>query len=126
MGEWMYAQKGDRMNISDLNPLGREAAGKTQQTGVSRKPESRDRIGAAGADTEPAEETRPEGARDAYLSSEDRKRVNELSAHVVNEEEKPREDLVARARERAASGYYNSEEVLGRLAFRLIRTDLTV
>lgn len=119
-------QKGDRMNISDLNPLGREVTGKSQQTGVPRKTEPGDKIGAAGADTEPAEETRPEGARDAYLSSEDRKRVSKLTALVGNEEETPREDLVARARERAASGYYDSEEFLGRLAFRLIRSDLTV
>jgi hypothetical protein len=114
------------MNISDLNPLGREVTGKSLQMGVPRKTESGGIIGAAGADTEPAEETRPEGSRDVYLSSEGRKQVSKLTALVGNEEEPPREDLVARARERAASGYYDSEEFLGRLAFRLIRTDLTV
>jgi len=114
------------MNISDLSPLGREAAGKTQPTNTRQKAESGARIGSAGADAEAAGETRPEGVQDTYLSSEDRKRVNEFTARVAGEEERPREDMVARASERAASGYYNSEEFLGRLASVLIRTDLTV
>jgi hypothetical protein len=113
------------MNIPEIGPLGREAAGKTQQTTQGRKTEA-PRSGAPAPETDGQQETRPEGARDAYLSSDDRKRVGELTVQAMNGEEKPREDLVSQARNRVASGYYNSEEFLGRLATRLIRTDLTV
>jgi hypothetical protein len=111
------------MNISDINPLGRDIAGSTQQSSGGRKAESAKRIGTPGADTDSAEETRSKGTRDAFLSSEDRARVKELSSLAMEQEEPPREDRVALARERVASGYYNGDEALGRAALQLIRTN---
>ena len=117
------------MNISDFNPLGGEKVNGNRNVSSRSKPESRENAEAPGAERaetrakgmEEPRETSP--ARDVFQTSEDRRKISDLTDQVQRAEEPPRQELVNRARERAASGYYNSSEFLGNLALRLINSE---
>ena len=63
--------------------------------------------------------------RDMFETTEERELVRELTEIVETTEEHPREEAVARARERVREGYYNTREFQGNLATRLVNTDRT-
>ena len=74
---------------------------------------------------EPAEQAPTQPARDTFQTTENRRLVEELTREVENiEETPPREEVVAKARERVQTDYYNTREFIGNLATRLINTDL--
>lgn len=108
------------MNINNLGPLGGDAPGRSRMIGGQERTEDRVRISDAGENNRlnpPQPETAP---RDEFLTSEYSRRVEDLAKTVEGAGEEIRLDRVERARERVASGYYNSEEFLGSLALRLI------
>ncbi len=110
------------MNISDIGPIGRDMTGTTKRTGQTLK------NGAVAGDTVEHVESAVQGettvnsTSDTYRSSTERKRIEELAARVESESE-PRSDEIERVRSRIASGYYQGDEFLGKLAFRLIQAD---
>ncbi len=113
------------MNVPDIGPLGRETAGAAKRTGQTDKTAAtaKDTVSQTGA-AAPGE-VAAQSTGDAYRSSGDRKKIEALAARVESEPE-PREDKVEQARVRVATGYYQSEEFLGRLAFQLIQTETLV
>ena len=119
------------MNISDFNPRGGDKVGGNRNINTRQKTESLEKIEATGAERT---EARPKGTeepreltppRDVFQTSENRQKVSDLTDQVLRDEEPSRQELVTRARERAASGYYNSSEFLGNLALRIVNTELT-
>ncbi len=112
------------MNVPDIGPIGREAAGTAKRTGQTDKAAGSaiDTVSQTGTATG---EVAPQATGDAYRSSGDRKKIEALAAKVESDPE-PREDMVEQARVRVATGYYQSEEFLGRLAFKLIQTETLV
>ncbi len=99
-----------------------ETAKRTGQTGKtpSAVPETAERTESTAQVDSTAKST-----GDAYRTSSDRKKIEELAAKVETES-KPRDDAVEKARVRVATGYYQSDEFLGRLAFKLIQTETLV
>ena len=115
------------MNISDRNTIGADPVVKSQNVTDRAKT---DRAGEsapldtpkAPADNRQAEGTRDKSTRDAYLTSDDRQRASELTDTIMSREEQPREEMVKRAQERVLTGYYNSEDITGRVALQLVNT----
>lgn len=64
--------------------------------------------------------TATSNTRDEYAVSEERQRISDLVDTVENTGEEVRQERVQQARERVASGYYNSDEFLGRLALQIV------
>jgi hypothetical protein len=115
------------MNISDRNTIGADPVVKSQNVTDRAKTDKTDETAPvetpkAAADNRQADGTRGQAARDTYLTSDDRKRAAELTDTIMSREEQPREDMVKRAQERVLSGYYNSEDVTGRVALQLVNT----
>jgi hypothetical protein len=119
------------MNISDINPLVTDKVIGNRSITERQKTESREKTGTIAAEgtetlsrgTEKSSElTSPQ---DVFQTSEYHKKVSDLVDQVQNTEENTRQELVASAKEKAASGYYNSNEFLGSLAQSLISTGLT-
>ncbi|MHB9031110.1 MAG: hypothetical protein ACYC9O_20270 [Candidatus Latescibacterota bacterium] len=116
------------MNISDLGPLGGDAPGRSRIVGGREKTEDRVRVSDTGENPRlnppEADDTRETAPRDVFRTSEYSRRIEYLAKTVEETVEEPRRDKVEKARERVASGYYNSEEFLGSLALRLINPGL--
>lgn len=113
------------MNVPDIGPIGREAAGAAKRTGQTDKTAGSAIDTVSQTSTAATGEVAPQATGDAYRSSGDRKKIEALAAKVESDPE-PREDVVEKARVRVATGYYQSEEFLGRLAFKLIQTETLV
>ena len=64
----------------------------------------------------------PVQERDTFSVSDEPRQIEELTAIVENMEESPREDALARVRERVEGGYYNTPELMNNLAVRLVNT----
>ncbi len=118
------------MNISDFNPLGGGKPAVNRNVTDRQKTESREKAAEVSAErmevraSEPDEMNEASPLRDVFQSSEDRRKVSDLTDQVQSAGDSPRQEMVSRACERAASGYYNSSEFLGVLAGRLIDTGL--
>lgn len=114
------------MNINNINnPIGSDRpVDKNRGTGNIR-PERTEGPHETEETPKPApeiEETE-QAARDIFQISQEPELVEELTRTVENMEETPREDAVARARERVQNGYYNNDEFMGSLALRLINIE---
>ena len=106
------------MNVPDIGPLGREVTGAAKRTGQTDKTAATAKETVDLTETAAQSEITAQSTGDAYRSSGDRKKIEELAAKVESEPE-PRDDAVEQARVRVATGYYQSDEFLGRLAFKL-------
>ena len=114
------------MNINNINnPIGpdrpvdrnRDTANiRPEQTEESHETEETPKLAPEVEDTEQA-------ARDTFEVSQEPRLVKELTRTVENMEETPREDTVARARERVQNGYYNNDEFLNRLALKIVNIE---
>ncbi len=111
------------MNIRDLGPLGdplgrnREVSGRDRAESTEKTAGTAENGRTAPSKAEDARETAP---RDVFRTSNDRRKIEELAQTVEQTGDEPRAERVELARQRAASGYYNSEEFLGSLALRLV------
>jgi len=123
------------MNINNINdagkpliprrPADREQDAPVVKPGQAEQPAEAD---IARAQLQPAENVETVSTvsdRDAYRASTSQRRIEELTTLVENMGEEPREDRIAQARKRVAAGYYNTEDVAGQLAMRLINTEPT-
>lgn len=113
------------MNVPEIGPLGRDAAGIPKRTGQTEKTTASAKDTISQTPTAAQGEVAAQPSGDAYRSSGDRKKIEALAAKVENDPE-PREDAVEKARVRVATGYYQSDKFLGRLAFKLIQTETLV
>ena len=110
------------MNINNINnPIGpnrnRDTANiKPERAEVSHETEETPELASEVEGTEQA-------ARDTFQVSQEPRLVEELTRTVENMEETPREDDVARARERVQNGYYNNDEFMGRLALKIVNIE---
>ena len=114
------------MNINNINnPIGPDkpvdskrdtARIKSERTEQSQQPEETPKVA---PETEETEQT----LRDTFQVSKEPKLVKELTSTVENMKETPREDAVARARERVQNGYYNTDEFMGRLALKIVNIE---
>ena len=110
------------MNINNIsNPIGpdrnRDTANiKPERAEVSHETEETPELAPEVGEAEQA-------ARDTFQVSQEPRLVEELTRTVENMEETPREDAVARARERVQNGYYNNEEVMGSLALKIVNIE---
>jgi len=114
------------MNVNNINnPIGPDRPVDRNRDTASIKPERAEGF----HETEETPELTPEveeteqATRDTFQVSQEPRLVEELTRTVENMEETPREDAVARARERVQNGYYNNDEFLGRLALKIVNIE---
>jgi len=115
------------MNISDRNTIGGDSAAKNQNVTDRARAEKADKTAAqetakSQAENQPVEVSREPVSTDKYLTSDERQKAREIAGAIKTTEEPPREDVVKRAQDRMLSGYYNSEDVMGRMALMLVNT----
>ena len=113
------------MNISDRNAIVGDSAAKNQNVADRARAEKADKTAQetakSQAENQPVEVSREQVSTDKYLTSDERQKAREI-AGAIKTEEPPREEVVKRAQDRMLSGYYNSEEVMGRMALMLVNT----
>ena len=120
--------RGDCMNISDRNTLGGDPAGKNQNVTDRIRADRTEKTAPpletpkSPVENQSAEVNREQAPQDIYLTSDDRQKARELAGTIENKEEPPRDDMVKRAQGRVLSGYYNNEDIMGRLALSLVNT----
>lgn len=119
------------MNISDINPRVADKVIGNRNVAERQKTETREKTEAAATESTGTLAQAPEqtseltSPRDVFQTSESRRKISDLTDQVQNTEETPRQDLVADAKAKVASGYYNSNEFLGSLAQSLVSSGLT-
>ncbi len=114
------------MNINNINnPIGPDRPVDSKRDTARITPERTEQFQETEETPKLATETEEaeQSARDTFQIYKEPKFVKELTRDVENMKETPREDAVARARERVSKGYYNNEEVMGRVALRLINIE---
>lgn len=72
----------------------------------------------------PEIEAAEQAKQDTVQISQNQERIEELTDTVESMDDVPREEVIARARERAENGDYDSSEFIARLAKRMVYNNL--
>jgi len=113
------------MNINSVNnPMGRSEKPVDKGEKVSSaRPEELKKAESTQKQT-PEIEAAEQAKQDTVQISRNQERIEELTDTVDSMEDVPREEVIARARERAENGYYDSPEVIARTAKGMVYNNL--
>jgi len=115
------------MNIQNVNNQPNAPGPATKNRGVADRRETEKTNGSdapapvINAGQSDAADVRPIG--DTFQSTAERDFVASLTSQVEEMDTEPRQDRVEQVRARVNEGFYNSKDIVGNLALRLVNTE---